>query len=222
MTAGSLLPAAPLPPGTVYAGKVARVFPVQVTIDAFGDTHEWPGGATAATWVSAAAPVRGQRALVLIDDAGGVWAVPAVVDSGATVEAWQSLAPYLGAGWTTGGAIATDWEHARFRRDRERVSFAGLVTYDAAHLLSTGNEQPIASMPAGYRPGWLTNVTVHTDPDSTRTAAPDTRNAFWTGDWLTTGRLLLDSNPTFSASPNFGACPRDTVLYLDDLAFWTT
>lgn len=77
MSARELLPAADTPPGVVFVGKVARVNAdgtVGVTIDAYGDAHEWPP----AVWVAAdQIPVRGAVTLVLIDDAGGTWAFPA-------------------------------------------------------------------------------------------------------------------------------------------------
>ncbi len=72
----SLLPDAPAPPGSVFAAKVSRPSPVMVTLDAYGSTHEWGP----VTWMTAATPpVRGNRALVLIDDTGALWAfgVPA-------------------------------------------------------------------------------------------------------------------------------------------------
>lgn len=78
MSANALLPAASEPPGAVFVGKVSRVnadSTVGVTINAYGDTHEWPP----ARWVAAdQRPTRGDTTLVLIDDAGGVWAFPAV------------------------------------------------------------------------------------------------------------------------------------------------
>jgi hypothetical protein len=78
MSSYALLPETPglTPPGAVFVGKVARVIDagtVGVTIDAYGDLHEWPP----ATWVAAGqVPVRGDVVLVLIDDAGAVWAFP--------------------------------------------------------------------------------------------------------------------------------------------------
>lgn len=74
-TAYSLLPDEPPPPGAVFAGKVSRASPVQVTLDGYSDMHEWPGGSQAATWMTPSTPpVRGARALVFIDDQGGLWA----------------------------------------------------------------------------------------------------------------------------------------------------
>lgn len=218
--ARSLMPEAPPPPGSVFAGKVARIEPRGVTLDVYGTAHEWGP----VTWMAAGTPERGDACLVFIDTTGGTWAFPVdPVSDGATdtVEAWQSLAPYLGAGWTTSGTVGTDWEAARFRADRERVYFAGLLTFSSAAGGAVA-DRPVDSMPVDYRPALLTNVTVHTDPDNTRTSSPDTRNAHWTGDWLTTGRLLLDTNQTFIASPNFGACPDQTVLYLDELNYSTS
>lgn len=76
MSANALLPPADVLPGNVYVGKVSRVYDddtVGVTLDAYGDKHEWPP----ARWVAAGqAAVRGDTALVLIDDAGGTWAFP--------------------------------------------------------------------------------------------------------------------------------------------------
>jgi len=76
MSANAVLPPADAAPGAVFVGKVSRVNPdgtVGVTIDAYGDVHEWPP----ATWIAAGqAAVRGDAVLVLIDDKGGVWALP--------------------------------------------------------------------------------------------------------------------------------------------------
>jgi len=67
----ALLPDAPVPPGSVFAATVSRAVPPMVTLDAYGSTHEWGP----VTWMTAATPpVRGKRALVLIDDAGALWA----------------------------------------------------------------------------------------------------------------------------------------------------
>jgi hypothetical protein len=78
MTGLALLPdtPAPTPPGAVFVGKIARVIAatsVGVTLDAYGDTHEWPP----ATWVaSGQTPTRGDVVLVFIDDRGELWALP--------------------------------------------------------------------------------------------------------------------------------------------------
>ena len=67
----ALLPDAPVPPGSVFAATVSRAVPPMVTLDAYGSTHEWGP----VTWMTPATPpVRGKRALVLIDDAGALWA----------------------------------------------------------------------------------------------------------------------------------------------------
>lgn len=72
-----MLPTEAEPPGAVFVGKVARINAdgtVGVTLNAYGDLHEWPP----ARWVAAGqTPARGDTVLVLIDDAGDTWAFPA-------------------------------------------------------------------------------------------------------------------------------------------------
>lgn len=70
-TARSLLPD-PLPePDPVQAATVSRAVPPMVTLDSYGPTHEWGP----VTWMTPATPpVRGARALVLIDNTGALWA----------------------------------------------------------------------------------------------------------------------------------------------------
>lgn len=83
MSARDLLPPTPSDPGAVFAGKVARVNAdgtVGVTLNAYGDTHEWPP----ARWLAAGdPPSRGDAALVLIDDSGSVWATASTIATGA-------------------------------------------------------------------------------------------------------------------------------------------
>lgn len=69
-TAGSLLPSPPPEPGAVFAAHVSRAAPTMVTLDSYGPAHEWGP----VKWLSPGAPpVRGARALVLIDDTGSLW-----------------------------------------------------------------------------------------------------------------------------------------------------
>lgn len=68
----SLVPDSPSPGGSLFAGKVSRASPIMVTIDSYGEQHEYGP----ANWLSLAAAVRGQRVLVMLDDIDGVWAAP--------------------------------------------------------------------------------------------------------------------------------------------------
>lgn len=72
-TALSLQPDQPTPPGSVFVGTISRIDPVQVTVDGYGPDFEWPP----ATWMGVGTlPVRGARALLVIDDEGGCWVFP--------------------------------------------------------------------------------------------------------------------------------------------------
>ncbi len=127
------------------------------------------------------------------------------------VEPWQSLAPYISAGWVTDGATIPDSAlHARFYKDRERVYMSGVLIYEGP----TNVQKPIDHMPAGYIPDILQNVSLPTDPDNTTASPDDTRQLIWIGEILPItgpGRLLLDSN---SDVPG-GDPPVFTCLILD-------
>lgn len=134
--------------------------------------------------------------------------------AGDAVEPWQSLAPYVGAGWAVDGTI-TDALHARFYQDRDRVYFMGVLYYGGG-----GNSDvPIASMPAGYRPTWLQNSPVFTDPDNTQSSGPDTRNESWMAECLpSNGSVVLDQNKNFLTTYS-GFPPPGTYLVLDTLSY---
>lgn len=98
MSAWAQMPAARTAPGAVFVGKVSRVITagsVGVTLDAYGDLHEWPP----ATWIAAGqTPGRGDPVLVLIDDRGALWAFPSALVSAGATGGGQALTMAIGDG----------------------------------------------------------------------------------------------------------------------------
>lgn len=123
------------------------------------------------------------------------------------VEAWQDLTAYMTmANWTDYDVGLT------FYKDRERVYFQGVVSADVA-----GTAVLVNSLPVGYRPTTRNVFTqLHTSYDSTSVA---TRGHHWEVSITAGGQIAFNSNPTFSASPNFGRPPASTVFNLADLSF---
>jgi hypothetical protein len=74
-------------PSSVFAAKVSRTDPIMVTLDAYGETHEWGP----VTWLGDGIPARGDRCLALRDDYGAVWAAPDGVAFGDLVGRVTSL-----------------------------------------------------------------------------------------------------------------------------------
>lgn len=93
MTAHSLAPQ-PRPtiestPSSVFAAKVSRTDPIMVTLDAYGETHEWGP----VTWLGDGVPARGDRCLAFRDDHGQMWAAPdgaALADLAARIASLES------------------------------------------------------------------------------------------------------------------------------------
>lgn len=132
------------------------------------------------------------------------------------LEDWQDLAPYLGVGWFE----ESDWP--RFYRDRARVYFAGVVTFNAA-TPGAQHRFPVASMPAGYLPsqagpgtGFDPHLVLHTMFGYTSSA---TVHAFWELGIDPTGKFYLDYNPDFAAAPDLGYAPDDTAFMLDGVSY---
>ncbi len=123
------------------------------------------------------------------------------------------MLPYLGPGWTTDGSLS-DWYHARYYADRERVYFAGNIYY-----LGGGNSvTPVSNLfPVAYRPTRLTNARLSTDGDNT---GGTTVGLFWEVDILPSPLLSalwhLDGRPTAPTLP-----PAFTYFFLDDLSYRT-
>jgi hypothetical protein len=75
-TASSLLPEAPPVAGNIFAGRVSRADPVEVTLNAYGSTHKWEP----VIWMTPdTPPERGDHCRVDIDDEGTMyaWGIPA-------------------------------------------------------------------------------------------------------------------------------------------------
>lgn len=143
------------------------------------------------------------------DDSTGafIWVEPPSGGGSDPVEALHDLTPRM---------TMTDWSDydagLTFYKDRERVYFQGVVSADVA-----GTTVLVNSLPAGYCPTTRNIYTqLHTSYDSTSVA---TRGHFWEVSIIFSGQIAFKSNPSFSASPNFGKPPVGTVFDLDDLSF---
>lgn len=130
------------------------------------------------------------------------------------VEPWQSLAPHLNANYATSGTLGTDFGHARFYKDRERVYFAGLV-----EAQSDGQGIVVASMPAGYRPPLMINQQLPVDPENSPSS---TAEKIWTVEILTTGEFSLDQHSAFAGGTTLGYPPALTDFYLDGVSYRVT
>lgn len=125
------------------------------------------------------------------------------------VEAWAALTPYIGPGWQDND------DDAAFYIDRERVYFRGVLYY--AGGVGANATQPIVALPVGYRPTSTgARLTMTTNATATSVATQNKRwSVFVTGG----GTFVMQANPDFSASPNFGMPPVNTVLDLENLSY---
>lgn len=130
--------------------------------------------------------------------------------SSTAVEAFQSLTPYLRAGWTDYDQVVG------FYKDRERVYFRGLVYYNSG---ATGADASrcISTLPVGYRPTTYNVFETLTVDDSSTVAS--THGLAWGVNINYTSQVAFQPNAAFSGAPNFGYPPHGTVFQLNGLSF---
>lgn len=138
-----------------------------------------------------------------------------------SVEDYQDLTPYLGVGWSE------TFDQPRFYRDRDRVYFAGVITFDAS-VSGAQHRYPVASMPTGYKPlqipgiGTDPHLVVHASFEYTSFTAAAARHQYWELGVDFTGQFYLEYNPEFAASPDLGYAPDGTAFMLDGLSYRAT